>query len=139
MHPVTLKLAGELDVLYGLYQLALEYTGKLRSEPAETMDRWLDARQRLLSKTQTASKTASGLMKTFKGLTQVTENERALIREKKALVEDLLHDMQRMENETMRVMRQKMRDIRSELAGVHHKKKAASAYLNAPAAKMAVS
>ncbi|MBF0432864.1 MAG: hypothetical protein HQK83_16385 [Fibrobacteria bacterium] len=138
MLPVTTKTARELDVLYGLYQLAVDYTCKISAEDGNAV-KWIDTRQRLLGKTSIASKAATALLHLFYTTPNVPSNEKALIDSKKRMVKETLLQMQKAEFDIMKKMALKMKGIRGELAGVTRKSRAAAAYINAPRAKMLVS
>ncbi len=136
MHAITQQVAAELDVLYGLYQLALDYTGKIKPEEEGEVLKWLQTRQRILGKTDIASKNAGALLKVFKTTKNIPANEQALILEKKKMIRDLLTTLRKTEFDLMKKMRTKMDSLRGELADVTRKNQAASAYVNAPRPKL---
>lgn len=138
MDRLTSRTASELDVLYGLYQLALDYTDKIKPDDENEVSKWLETRQRILGKTDKASKTAAALLKEFAKKTNITASERALIEEKKNMIKDLLPILTKKEYELLNKMHYKMGSIRTELAGMARKQTAAKAYINAPKSKLMV-
>ena len=139
MLPITQQITSEMDVLYGLYQLAIDYTSKIHPEKEVDNVKWLDTRQRILGKTAVVAQNAAELLKDFKTINNVPANERALIEEKKNLINDTLGRMRMKEIDVMKIMSSKMKSLRGELANITQRKKAAHAYITAPRATMTVS
>ncbi|MFC1586338.1 hypothetical protein ACFL5V_12390 [Fibrobacterota bacterium] len=139
MLPITSQIASEMDVLYGLYQLAIDYTRKIEPEKEDGIVKWLDTRQRILSKTATASGSAVRLLKIFQVTYNVPANEKALIEEKRNMVRDIIKKMQRAEYDILKKMHKKMKSLRGELVNINHRNKAAQAYMNAPQPALFVS
>ncbi len=131
MHSTTVHLSTELDILYGLYNLALDHSTNINATDSFAMTQCLDIRQRLLTKTQSSSKKATTLLKKFNTLKFIPSNERALVEQKRLLVEELLKKIKLSEHQMMHMMHLKMKSIRTELAGIHQKKSATRAYLKA--------
>jgi hypothetical protein len=137
MLPITSQTAAELDVLFGLYQLAIEYTKKMERDETHLV-KWMDTRQRILGKTACASEKAVHLLKTFRITPNIPANEKALIDEKKNMIKEILPLIQQAEYKIMKKMNLRMKAIRSELAGLGRKQQASAAYLKAPRPAMAM-
>ena len=105
MLPITSQIASEMDVLYGLYKLANDFTRKIEPGKDQEVTKWLDTRQRILSKTAASSKFAAVLLKALEKEQNVPANEKALIEEKKNLVNDAMKNMQRTEYEILKKMK----------------------------------
>jgi hypothetical protein len=138
MLPVTEQLVQELDILYGLYQLSLDFTRNIDPENPEDLTRWLDARQRLLSKTGACTQKISRLNKLHKGTVQVPLSESELIKEKKKMVSDVLVQTRHVENAIIRKFQKQMLQLREELVAMNKQTHAVKAYIQAPRASLVV-
>jgi len=139
MLSITIQVTSEMDVLYGLYQLAIDYTNKLEPEDNTGMIKGLDTRQRLLSRTASSTNIAATLLKKFDSANNIPANEKALVEEKKNLIKDCLLKMRQTESLLMRKMQKKMKNLRGELADITYRRKAAQSYSSAPRAKTFIS
>ena len=138
MDKLASKTASELDILYGLYKLALEYTLKINPENEKELAKWLDTRQRILGKTDVASKSAAKLLAQVKLQKTITPSEQALIAEKKSLIEDLFTTLRKKEFDLLNQLHYRKSKVRTELANLSRKQVASSAYTNAPRPKLMV-
>ncbi len=134
MQTITKQVISELDVLFGLYQLALDYTDKIEGHSQENVQKGLDVRQRIIGKTAPCAKAAANLLKVFACAQNIPANERALVEEKRQMVKDTVSIMQRKEFGLMTGLAKNMKFIRAELAGINKKQIAAKAYIQAPRA-----
>jgi len=132
MHPLTAKIVAELDQLYGLYQLAVDLSRRIRPDDEETTARVLEARQKILDRTAAGSREAAALLKSFREEKLMPANERALVEEKRSLILDIAAKMQAADSQVMRAMQAKLAALRKEMAGQTEKKNAARAYITAP-------
>ena len=132
MHPLTHQLVSELDMLYGLYQMAVDLTKRIRADDEATTQRVLDARQKVLDHTDQASRELAGLLKAFRAEKLIPSNETALVEEKRNLILDVGARIQAVDHQMIRQMQAKMAEIRKELAGQTERKNAVKAYLKAP-------
>ncbi len=129
MLSITDKVVQELDLLYGLYELAIDLSKKLEpDDPAETQ-KWLDSRQRILARTGESSKEALLHLNAFDAMTMVPANERALVDEKRRMIQDLSLKMTLVDNQIIKKMHSKMSLLRAELARGTQRKNAAKSYL----------
>jgi hypothetical protein len=138
MHSLTQQIVAELDVLYGLYQMAAEVTKKLVPEDEAKIQKVLDARQKILDHTGRASAALSALLKAYQAERLVPPNERALVDEKRNLLLDVAARIQAIDHQMIRQMQAKMGEIRKELAGHTERKNAVKAYIMAPQSQMMV-
>lgn len=134
MHPLTVKIVAELDQLYGLYQMAVDLSRRIRPDDEDLTSRVIEARQKVLDRTAAGSKEASDLLDRFRGEKLVPANERALVEEKRNLILDIAGKMQAADNQVMRAMQVRLAALRKEMAGQTEKKNAARAYITAPQA-----
>lgn len=132
MHALTDKLVSELDLLYGLYQLAVDLARRIQPDDEANTARFIEARQKILERTAVTSKEAAALLKSFRDERMIPANEKALVEEKRNLILDVSAKMQQADSQVMRAMQQKLASIRRELAGHTEKKNAARAYITAP-------
>lgn len=135
MHPLTSKIVAELDLLYGLYQLAVDLAKRIKPEDEENTARVIEARQKILDRTAATSREAAALLKAYKEERIIPANERALVEEKRSLIVDIGARMQQADNQVMRLMQAKLASLRREMAGQTEKKNAIKAYINAPQAQ----
>lgn len=135
MHHLTSKIVAELDLLYGLYQLAVDLAKRIKPEDEENTARVIEARQKILERTAATSKEAAALLKAYKEERIIPANERALVEEKRNLIVDIGARMQQADNQVMRLMQAKLASLRREMAGQTEKKNAIKAYINAPQAQ----
>lgn len=135
MHPLTSKIVAELDLLYGLYQLAVDLAKRIKPEDEESTARVIEARQKILDRTAATSREAAALLKAYKEERIIPANERALVEEKRSLIVDIGARMQQADNQVMRLMQAKLASLRREMAGQTEKKNAIKAYINAPQAQ----
>lgn len=136
MHALTQQVVSELDVLYGLYQMAGDVTRKLEPEDEAKIQKVLDARQRILDHTARASEALSASLKLFQAERVIPSNERALVEEKRNLLLDAGARIQAIDHQMIRQMQAKMADIRKDLATQTERKNAAKAYLQTPQPQM---
>jgi hypothetical protein len=136
MHALTQKIIAELDVLYGLYQMAADVTKKIAPEDEVRIRKVLDAREKILGHTARASEALSALLKEFQAERLIPANERALVEEKRNLLLDAGARIQAIDHQMIRQMQSKMAEIRKELAEYTERKNAAKAYLKAPHRQM---
>jgi len=134
MHALTHKVVSELDMLYGLYQLALDLAARIEPDDEIRTQRVMEARNRILDKTAAASGEAVNLLKAFRLEKQIPANERALVEEKRNLILDLGVKMQVADGKVMRAMQARLAGVRKELAGQTERKNAIKAYIHAPLA-----
>jgi hypothetical protein len=132
MHPLTQKITAELDMLYGLYQMAVDLTKRIRPEDEEKTQRVLDARQKILEQTTRSSEELAGLLKAFQAERLIPSNEKALVEEKRNLILDVGARIQAADHHMIRQIQAKMSEIRRELAGQTERKNAMKAYIKAP-------
>lgn len=136
MNPLTTRLISELDLLYGLYQLATDLSRRIRPDDEENTLRVIEARQKILDRSAAASKEAAALLKAFREERMMPANETALVEEKRSLILDIAAKMQAADNQVMRAMQVKLGSIRRELAGQTERRNAMKAYITAPQAQM---
>ena len=129
MHALTQQIVTELDVLYGLYQMAADVTRKIVPVDEAKTERVLEARQKILDHTTHASAALQGLFKAFQAEKVIPSNERALVEEKRNLLLDASARIQAVDHQMVRLMQAKMADIRKELAEQTERKNAARAYI----------
>lgn len=138
MHALTTKIVAELDMLYGLYQLAIDLVKRINPEDEAATARILEARQKILDKTTEASKATAALLKPFYEMKIIPANEMTLVDEKRKLILDLSAKMNLADNQVFRLMHARLAAIRKEMAGQVERKNAMRAYLQAPQAQFMV-
>lgn len=138
MHPITQELVQELDILYGLYQLALEVTLSITDDSSEDIVRCLDSRQRLITRTKQTSEKCKRLFRLFLSTTNLPANQHELIAEKKRLVKDELVQLQKAEMTLMRRIHVQMNRLKTDLVVMNKRSQATIAYIQAPRAFAAV-
>lgn len=138
MHPLTQKIVAELDMLYGLYQMAVDLTKRIRPEDEAKTQRVLEARQKVLDQTDRVSKELAGLLQAFKAERMIPSNETALVEEKRNLILDVGARIQAVDHQMIRQMQAKMAELRKELAGHTERMHAMRAYIRAPRPRMLV-
>ena len=136
MHPLTQQIITELDVLYGLYQMAVDLAKRINPGDEELTDRVLDARRKILEHTDESSKQVVALLKSFQEEKWIPSNEKALVDEKRSLVLDLGLKMQMADNQVVRLIQSKMQSVRAELADQTVRKNGIKAYIQAPRAML---
>lgn len=136
MHALTQKVVAELDVLYGLYQMAADVTRKIVPDDEAKIQKVLDARQKILDHTGRASEALAGLLRELRAERLIPANERALVEEKRNLLLDAGTRIQAIDHQMIRQMQAKMAEIRKELAVQTERKNAAKAYIQAPHPQM---
>lgn len=134
MHPLTEKIVAELDQLYGLYQMAVDLSRRIRPEDEELTSRVIEARQKILDRTAAGSREAAALLQGFRAEKLMPANERALVEEKRSLILDIAAKMQAADNQVMRAMQARLTALRKEMAGQTEKKNAIRAYITSPQA-----
>lgn len=132
MHSATLALGRQLDMLYSLYELALDLCKSLTLQEPEMLGKRLTERQRLLRKTEAIAAEAQQALRAFDTLA-VPANEKALIAEKRQMVLDLLGRMCDAENAVLKAMHGHMVGVRHELVRMDTQKRAITAYGKTPA------
>jgi hypothetical protein len=132
MHPLTQKIVAELDMLYGLYQMAVDLTQRIKPEDEDKTRRVLEARQKVLDHTDKGSKELAELLKAFRAERLIPSNEAALVEEKRNLLLDVGARIQAVDHQMIRQMQVKMAGIRRELAGQTERKNAVKAYIRSP-------
>jgi hypothetical protein len=132
MHLATTELARQLDMLYGLYTLALDLCQSISMEEPELMNKRLIERQRLVRKTETIALEAQVALRKYETLS-VPANEKALISEKRQMILDILGRTCDAENAVLRSMYQRMVVVRQELVRMDTSKRAIAAYQKTPA------
>jgi hypothetical protein len=138
MHPLTQKITAELDMLYGLYQMAADLTKRIRADDEAKTQRVLEARQKILDHTTRSSQELSGLLNEFAAERLIPSNEKALVEEKRNLILDVGARIQAVDHQMIRQMQAKMAEIRRELADQTERKNAVKAYLRAPQPQLLV-
>jgi hypothetical protein len=138
MHPLTQKIVAELDMLYGLYQMAVDLTKRIRPEDEAKTQRVLEARQKILDHTDKATRDLSELLKAFRAEKLIPSNETALVEEKRNLILDVGARIQAVDHQMIRQMQIKMTDLRKELASHTERKNAVRAYIQAPRSHLLV-
>lgn len=137
MHALTHRIVSELDVLYGLYQMAADVTRRIVAEDEARIGKVLDARERILEHIGRVAGDLPGLLAGFQAERLIPSNERALVEEKRNLLLDAGARVQSIDHQMVRQMQAKMAEIRKELAGHTERKNAVKAYLQAPQPQMA--
>lgn len=132
MHSLTQKIVAELDMLYGLYQMAVDLTKRIQPEDEGKTRRVLDARQKILDHTDKGSKELAELLEAFRNERLIPSNEAALVEEKRNLILDVTARIQAVDHQMIRQMQAKMSEIRKELASQTERKNAVKAYIRAP-------
>jgi hypothetical protein len=136
MHPLTQKVIAEIDVLYGLYQMAADVTRKIVPEDEARIQKVIEAREKILEHTAQASNALSALLKDLQAERLIPSNERALVEEKRNLLLDAGARIQAIDHQMIRQMQSKMAEIRKQLATYTERKNAAKAYIRAPHRQM---
>lgn len=136
MHALTYKIIAEIDVLYGLYQMAADVTRKIDPEDEARIQKVIEAREKILDHTGRASQALAGLLKELQSERLIPANERALVEEKRNLLLDAGARLQAIDHQMVRQMQSKMAEIRKQLAMFTERKNAAKAYLRAPHKQM---
>ena len=136
MHALTYKIIAEIDVLYGLYQMAADVTRKIDPEDEARIQKVIEAREKILDHTGRASQALAGLLKELQSERVIPANERALVEEKRNLLLDAGARIQAIDHQMVRQMQSKMAEIRKQLATFTERKNAAKAYLRAPHKQM---
>jgi len=136
MHALTYKIIAEIDVLYGLYQMAADVTRKIDPEDEARIRKVIEARQKILDHTGRASQALAGLLKELQSERVIPANERALVEEKRNLLLDAGARIQAIDHQMVRQMQSKMAEIRKQLATFTERKNAAKAYIRAPHKQM---
>jgi hypothetical protein len=134
MHPITVKLSASLDLLYGLYLLALDHVATADADDDEGLTGLLNARDSLIARTTTSAAEAQKHFSVFDHETRVPAAERALIEEKRRMIQDVTAKLQRADHQLLRAMHNRMGVLRKELAGQQERKQAIKAYITAPVA-----
>ncbi|GEM_PF-2095389 len=132
MNPLTQTVVAELDVLYGLYQMAVDLSKRIQPADDETTGRVLEARKKILEHTAKASQEVVAKLKAFQAEKFIPSNEKALVEEKRSLVLDMGVKMQAVDNQMVRLMLAKMQSIRAESALHTERKNVIKAYIQAP-------
>lgn len=136
MHALTQQIVAELDVLYGLYQMAADVTRKIVPEDEERIGRVLEARQKILDHTTRASAALNGLLKAYQAERLIPANERALVEEKRNLLLDAGARIQAVDHQMVRQMQAKLGEIRKDLAEHIERKNVVKAYIQAPSRQL---
>jgi hypothetical protein len=136
MHALTQKITAEMDVLYGLYQMAADVSRKILPEDEARIQKVIEAREKILGHTAQASQTLSRLLTEFQAERVIPSNERALVEEKRNLLMDAGARIQAIDHQMIRQMQGKMAEIRKQLATYTERKNAAKAYIRAPHKQM---
>jgi hypothetical protein len=134
MLPITERIVAELDVLYGLYLLAMDHVRKLEAEDEGAAIKLLDARDKVLDRTAKAAEEASRLLRIFETAHNVPAGERALVEEKRRMILDVVRRLQQADSQVMRAMHFRFSALRRELARHTERREAIRAYITAPAA-----
>ena len=132
MHTLTEQVITELDMLYGLYQMAVDLVKKIQVGDEEQTDRVLKARKKILDHTAKSSADLITLLKGFQEEKWIPANEKALVEEKRNLLLDLGIKMQASDNQAVRLMQAKLKSVRGELADSTERKNGIKAYIQAP-------
>ncbi len=132
MHSATVELARQLDMLYGLYQLALDLCQSISMEEPETMGKRLIERHRLVRKTEGIALEAQAGLRVYESI-PAPANEKALIAEKRQMLLDVLGKMCDAENTVLKAMHSRMVGVRRELVKMNTNQRAIAAYQKAPA------
>lgn len=138
MHELTQNVVTELDVLYGLYQMATDLSKRIAPHDDDLNNRLLDARKKILDHTSQTSAQVALMLTAFQAEKFIPPNEKALVEEKRSLVLDVGLKMQTIDNQMVRLMQSRMQAIRSELAEHTDRKNGIKAYIQAPKAFLQV-
>jgi hypothetical protein len=133
MHSATLSLGRQLDMLYGLYMLALDLCRGIAVDDDEIMSRALIERQRLLRKTAAIADEAQAALRVYEEMPGFPANEQALITEKRHMILDVLGRLSEAENTMLKAMHTRMVGVRHELVRMDSRKRAINAYGQMPA------
>ncbi len=134
MLPLTERLVGELDMLYGLYLLAMDHVRQLDAEDEEASARILDAREKVLERTTQAAAAATRLLRAFEVERNIPAGERALVEEKRRMIQDVMTRLQQADSQVLRAMHSRFSALRRELARHTERRDVIRAYITAPAA-----
>lgn len=132
MHQTTQTVVAELDVLYGLYQMAVDLSKRIQPADDVTTGRVLEARKKILDHTAHASQEVVAMLKAFQAEKFIPANEKALVEEKRSLVLDMGIKMQAVDNQMVRLMQTRMQSLRAELADQTERKNGIKAYIQSP-------
>ena len=138
MHALTQKIVTELEVLYGLYQMAADVTKKILPEDEERIQRVLEARQKILDHTTKASAALATLLKAYQAERLIPGNERALVEEKRNLLMDAGARIQAVDHQMIRQMQAKLGEIRKDMAEHTERKNVMKAYMKTPQPQLLV-
>lgn len=138
MNPLTHQIVTELDVLYGLYQMAVDLSKRIVAEDEDKTQRVLEARQKILEHTGAAARQVVDLMKAFQAEKIIPSNEKALVDEKRNLILDMGARMKAADHQMLRQMQTKLSEIRKELASQTERKNVLKAYIQAPKSQLMV-
>jgi hypothetical protein len=133
MLPLTQRVIAELDVLYGLYLLALDQSRQLEPEDEDSITRVLETRDKVLERTAASAAEASKLLKALETERNVPANETALVEEKRRMILDVVGRLQLADSQMLRGMHASLSALRRELARHVERKDAIKAYITAPA------
>jgi len=136
MQTATQSVTRQLDMLYGLYELALDLCKSITPTDDDGTIKRIKERERLLLRTSQISEVAQVELKTFSAIPGIPANERALVEEKRQMILDVLARISQAEHQTMKAMHATMVSVRHELMQHTEKSHAISAYRNAPVAMM---
>lgn len=136
MHALTQKTVAELDMLYGLYQMAADVTRKLVPQDEARIRKVIEARQKILDHIGRAAAALPALLAEFHAERLIPSNERALVEEKRNLLLDAGARVQAIDHQMIRQIQAKLGEIRKELASHTEKKNAVKAYIKAPHPQM---
>lgn len=134
MQPITENLVRELDLLFSLYELAADYASRIQPGEMEEAGKYLEARQKILSRTEISAREVLRLSRLFDEGRNIPLSERALVEERRNMIYDLSLRMQRLDSQILKVMQQKLTEVRKELAGQTERTSAIKAYIKAPQA-----
>jgi len=138
MHELTQNVVTELDVLYGLYQMAADLSKRMNVGDDELNTRLIDARKKILEHTAKSSQEVVNMLSAFHAQKFIPQNEKALVDEKRNLVLDVGLKMQTVDNQMVRLMHARMQAIRAELADHTERKNGIKAYIQAPKAYLQI-
>ncbi len=139
MQTLTHQIVGHLDVLYGHYQLALDYARKISPEEDGEALKWIGYRQKILDRTESISREAAAMLREFDVMKNVPASERALVEEKRNLIQDISFKMNHVDNQLLRNLQSRLSEVRFELAAQNNRKDAIKAYIRAPGPSLVVS
>ncbi len=132
MLPITERVITELDVLYGLYLLALDESNRLVPDDDESIVRTLESRDKILTRTEAAASEALKWMQAMDEEKNIPVNELALIAEKRRMILDVVGKITRTDSLVLREMHSRLGALRRELARHGERRNAIHAYITAP-------